>query len=1003
MKKTLLSCAVQGVVGAAVPFLIAGTVFAQEGDSASKQGPVEEVTVTGSRIKDANLVSSSPVTQVSSEDIQVTGITRIEDLLNDLPQVYAGQTSGVANGASGIATANLRNLGSDRTLVLVNGRRIGAGTPTGGSASDLNQIPSALVERVEVLTGGSSATYGSDAIGGVVNFIMQDDFEGVRFDINASQYQHDNSDGNIQSVVKARGFDVPTGSVTDGDAYDMTLVMGANFDRGNVTAYVSYRNVDPVLQADRDYSACALAGPSSGFSCGGSSTTPEGRFTDFGSMVDYNGTADRSDDVFLGPNLSVVGDEFVPFVGPYNYGPLNYYQRPDERVSLGAFAHIQVNDYVEVYSELSLMDNRTVAQIAPSGNFFVTSDLSCGNPLLSEQQFDTLCTAYGLTADDNFSDWSLTQIDPFPDSDTFGEEITTNGVLYIGRRNVEGGARQDDLRHTSFRGVFGARGSINETWSYDVSAQFSEVSMEETYYNDLGSTKIGRALDVTTHPETGEPVCQSVLDGVDSRCVPWNIFGTGPVTQEALDYLKLPLYSRGTTTQEVVTGYIAGNMGEYGVQLPSANAGLDLVLGFEFRRDTLDRNVDDGFRYGEGAGQGGPSLPVSGALSVDEFFVEARLPVVTDKAYAEDLSVDMAYRYSDYSTGKTTDTYKFGSQWSVNSDIKFRASYQSAVRHANIQELYRPQRIGLFDMAADPCGPDADGNPATATLEECLNTGLSAGNYNSNGLLSTADQYNEVTGGNPELSPEESTTKSLGFVLTPGALSGLVLSLDYFDIDVDQAIEAISSETILDQCLTTANPTFCGLINRGPNGNLWVGDAGVTSTDINIGFFRTTGFDLFASYNFELNDMGSLKVDYNATYLTAWEQQELPAGPTEDCVGIYGGSCGTPTAELRGNLKGSWYTPWDVMVSATWRYISEFEDSSVSNQSDLDAVSYLDLAGTWTVTDNTTLRAGINNILDEDPQLTANAGAGIFGNGNTFPGVYDALGRYMFVSASFTF
>lgn len=1004
---SLSRAVILALAGTGVSMFLSGGAYAQDLSASAQESTdkLEVLTVTGSRIQNANLISSSPVTQVNAEDFKISGITRVEDLLNDLPQVYAGQASGVANGASGIATANLRNLGSNRTLVLIDGRRMGSGSPTSGSgsASDLNQIPGALVERVEVLTGGASAAYGSDAIAGVVNFIMQDDFEGLRIEMQGSQYQHDNDNKSIQSVVEARDFDVAKGSATDGKTYDFSVIAGANFDRGNVTAYASYRSVDAVLQANRDYSSCALGGSSDNFSCGGSSTTPEGRFTDFGSLVDFNGTADPDDDIDLGPNFSVVGDQFVPYTGAYNFGPLNYYQRPDERISLGAFAHMNVNDNVEVYMQLSVMDDRTVAQIAPSGNFFVTDDLSCGNAFLSDQQFQVLCANYGLTADDNFSDYSFTQIDPFEESDTFGQEITQNGVLYIGRRNVEGGPRRDDLRHTSIRGLFGARGSLNETWVYDVYAQFSEVSMEETYFNDLGSTRIGRSLDAVVDPESGEIVCQAALDGLDTNCVPWNIFGTGPVTEEALDYLRLPLYQRGTTSQDVISGYIAGNLGDYGIKFPFTESGPDVVLGLESRRDTLDLNVDDGFKNGEGAGQGGPQLPVSGSLSVDEFYTEVNLPIAAGKAFAEELVVDLAYRYSDYSTDKTTNTYKIGTQWSPVNSFKIRASYQEAIRHANIQELFRSQTIGLFDLSSDPCGPDEDGNAATASLEECLLTGLSAGNYNSAGLRSPASQYNEVSGGNPDLDPEESTTTSVGFLFTPTSVDGLKITLDYFDIDVSKAISAITSETVLNECLTTGNPVFCDSINRGPNGNLWVGDANVTSLDINIGFFRTTGYDLAASYEFNIGDKGSLQFDYNATLLTSWQQQEIPGGDTLECAGKYGGSCGSPTAEYRGNFKTTWRSPWDVNVSGIWRHIGGFEDISSSNQTDLPSINYLDLSASWNYSEQTTFRAGINNVLDKEPPLTANAGAGIFGNGNTFPGTYDALGRYMFVSASFNF
>ncbi|MFU8765787.1 MAG: TonB-dependent receptor plug domain-containing protein, partial [Haliea sp.] len=302
----------------------AAAVMPQVATAQNDQLLVEEVVVTGSRIQKANLVSSSPVTQVDAQEFKFQGNVRVEDLMRNLPQVFSNQNTGTSNGSTGTATLNLRNLGDARTLVLVNGRRLPSGSPLqGGIGADINQIPGSLIQRVEVLTGGASATYGSDAVAGVVNFVMVDDFEGVEFDYQFSQYQHDNSNRGLQAIVGGRGFDFPDDSRTDGDMQNWSLIMGGNFDngRGNVTAYAGYRKVDAVLQSERDYSACALNNP--GTACAGSGTSARGTFSDFGVLPSSG----------LGPsfNYMVVGNEFVPNTESYNYGPLNYYQRPDER------------------------------------------------------------------------------------------------------------------------------------------------------------------------------------------------------------------------------------------------------------------------------------------------------------------------------------------------------------------------------------------------------------------------------------------------------------------------------------------------------------------------------------------------------------------------------------------------------------------------------------------------------------------------------------------------
>ncbi|WP_406828167.1 TonB-dependent receptor plug domain-containing protein [Microbulbifer sp. ARAS458-1] len=983
MKKNLLSVAVAATI--MVPALPA---FAQEDAQM-----VEEVVVTGSRIERANDVSVSPVTSVSAEDLKATGVVRVEDLINDLPQVAATQTAGQANGSTGTATVSLRGLGSQRTLVLIDGRRMPAGSPlAGGSGADLNQIPGALVERVEVLTGGSSATYGSDAIAGVVNFIMMDDFEGVRFESQTSVYQHNNNNSDMQDLVTSNGFDVADGSVTDGETNDFSMIIGANLDggRGNVTAYANYRKIDAVLQADRDYSGCAVSGSPDSFGCGGSSTVPWGRFTDFGA---------NKGDTTEGFDYSVDGDGFTPFSTLYNYGPLNYFQRPDERWTMGAFGHYEINENAEAYTQVMYADDRTVAQIAPSGAFFVTNDLFCGNPFLSDEQYDAICGVYGLGKDQFVSDLEVVNTDP----DT-GEVTTTPGAIYIGRRNVEGGPRQDDMRHTTFRGVFGVRGDINENWAYDVYGQYSEVSLEQTYLNDMSSTRIRRALDVRADVD-GNPVCQSVLDGSDPNCVPWNIFQEGGVTQEAIDYLVLPLFARGTTDQEIVSGYVTGDLTDYGVKLPTADTGVAIVAGLESRRESLNYSPDSGFQNGEGAGQGGPTLPVDGKLSVKEIFTEANIPLLSGMAGAEYLGLELAYRYSDYSTDVQTDTYKVAADWQPTTDLKVRASFQSAVRHANIRELYRAQSIGLFDMTYDPCGSRTDDDGVVIGPEyseaQCANTGTTSTTYGGN-FDSPAGQYNYVGGGNPDLAPEESETVSFGIVYSPEFVEGLTVSADYFNIQVTEAIAGINPETVLRRCAETGNALFCDAVSRGANGNLWIGSAGITATDVNIGFFETEGVDINANYGFDVGAYGSIDMNYIATYLTKWDQQEFVGEPIESCAGNWNSSCGTPTPEYVSTLRATWATPWNVDVTGSWRYIGEVTDLG-SNGADFDAISYFDLAAAWSATDNVTVRSGISNLLDEEPPLTADAGAGIYGNGNTFPGVYDALGRYAFLGVSVDF
>ncbi len=947
-----------GVVAAA---MTAPPTQAQE----ALDGAVEEVVVTGSRIKKANLVSASPVVQVDAEELLFQGTTRVEDMLRNLPQVWSEQNTGQSNGATGTATLNLRNLGDERTLVLINGRRLPAGSPIqGGIGADINQIPGALIKNVDVLTGGASAVYGSDAVAGVVNFVMKDDFEGVKLDYQASQYNHDNDDGGIQSIVTDAGYPAASGSVSDGEIVDISLIIGGNFagGRGNVTAYATYRDVEAVTQSERDYSSCALTDDATG--CTGSGTIPEGRITDFG----------------IGPgfDFKVDGTDFVPRDGTtYNFGPENYYQRPDTRYTFGALAHYDVNEHIGAYSELMFADDRSVSQIAPSGAFFITNELPCGNPLLSAQQFEQLCGQFGLTEND----------------------ISQN--TFLGRRNVEGGQRQQDLRHTTFRMVFGTRGAIDDIWNYDVYGQYSEVSMENTYKNDLSIPRIINALDAVEDAD-GNIVCRSVVNGTDPNCVPWNIFTTGGVTQEALDYLILPLFARGTTDQTVFSGYLAGDLGNYGITMPAAEQGINIVFGAEYREENLDFDPDDGFRQGLGAGQGGATNPVSGGYDVTEFFIETNIPLLEGASYAEELTLDLAYRYSDYSTDHETDTYGISAGWAINNDVKIRASYQRAVRAANIRELFLPQGFNLFDMDADPCSGAAPERSAA----DCANSGVTAAQYGSV-PDSPAGQFNFLQGGAPDLEPEQADTYTLGVVWTPSFVDGLAVTIDYYDIEIEKGINNLTPEFILTQCLD-GNDSQCALVRRGSAGDLWIGSdvqnsGHVIALNDNLATETVKGYDIIFDYDLDIGKWGSLNFSGVMSIIDTWDQQELAGAPVIDCAGGWGATCGYPTPDFQNNLRTTWTTPWDLTISGLWRHIGESEDLN-DNGRDLDATNYFDLAGIWNPDHWATLRVGVNNVFDEAPPIAGGAaGSSDNGNGNIFPGMYDALGRYMYFAVSVGF
>ena len=490
-------------------------------------------------------------------DVQQSGVTRVEDLLNQLPQVFAAQGANISNGATGTAEVDLRGLGSKRTLVLVNGLRLGPGDPRTGGSSDINMIPAEMIDSIEVLTGGASSTYGADAVGGVVNFKLNDHFEGVKIVADAGIYNHHNANTNgVEDAVAAAHFQEAPSSVNTGAQKSLAFIAGVNSEdgKGNATFYATYRNVAAVLEGKYSYSACTLnsgyATSNSGkFSCGGSSTGFPGRFATIGAGAPASNNT-------IGPNGTL-----IPYTAAnhYNFGPINYFQRPDERYTAGAFLHYDFNEHATVYASTMFMDDKSLAQIAASGAFFAKFAVNCANPFLSAQEVLAWC---GTAT-------------PAP-----GQE-TTN--LFIGRRNVEGGGRVDDLEHTDWRVTLGVKGKIVDGWDYDASWQHSIVNLNETQQNYFSTAKIDNALNVVQTP-TG-PQCVS-----GPPCVPYNIFSLGQVTPAALGYLQVPGIQTGNINSTIVDVNITGDLGKYGVQLPTASSGLKVNFGAEWRDITETTN-----------------------------------------------------------------------------------------------------------------------------------------------------------------------------------------------------------------------------------------------------------------------------------------------------------------------------------------------------------------------------------------------------------------------------
>ena len=972
--------------------------------SALAQDDVEEVVVTGTRIADPNVTSSSQITSIDGEELLVRGITRVEDYLNDLPQISPGQSITNSNGASGTATANLRNLGCSRTLVLMNGRRMVSGTTGGGNCADLNTVPTLLLDKVEVLTGGASSVYGSDAVAGVVNFILDDEFVGMKSSFYHGFYQHKNDNSSLRDLVASYDYALAPKDVTTGDTEKVSVAFGGEIDggKGHITAFMEHTDTKPILQGEYDISACALR---SGFSgCGGSSTIPPGRWADFGGYS--AGGFVNVDPTITGVDFKVLGNEFVPRAGQaYNYNPTNFFQRPDDRFNSGFFGKYEVSDNAEVYVDMTYMKSESNAQIAYSGTFGNITALPCYNAFLSEQQYNAACGDWTGMGGDHAPDFAsgaaaLAYLANLDLAVGDGSILGYKAPLYSLKRNVEGNPRQSIFAYKSFTQTVGVRGDINDNWSYDAYYQTSNVVYNNEYRNDLSVTAINRAVDVVS--VNGVPTCVSALNGTDSTCVPYNLFQGGlpgdqgiqgvlDGGQELQSYIANSTYINGDGEQTTFTAYVTGDTG---YSIPGAPGNVSVVAGFESRELSSDFRPDLPSRTGDRSGSGGATLPLGGSYDVDEFFVELGIPVT------DTVSMDAGFRSADYSTGNDTTAMKLGAFWTVNDKVSVRGSFQTSQRHANLAELYQGIGQGLVDLDYDPCGIDPDtGAAPIATQAQCENTGLPANLYGTD-LKSPADQYNIQTGGNPNVNPEESESITIGVVLNP--MDGLTLTVDYFDITVEDGIGTVSPKTALDKCIETGAAAFCNLINRNPvNGSLWLTGGYISAQITNISEEQTSGIDVIFDYSVDTN-WGPLVVSGVTTLLDSYDIIELPGEAAIGCSGNWGGSCGkNPMPEVMGSYTVGLTTEFDTDVILGVRYLGETDDLN-ANDIDFDAYTYLDATAIYSVNDNMSVTLGVSNLLDKEPGYTSDAGTAP-GNGNTFPGYFDAFGRHIHLSINYSY
>ncbi len=990
------------MVSAALAAASAAPAYAEESDDET----IEEVVVTGSRLNtNPNLSGANPVLSVSGEEIAIRGVVSIEDLTNALPQISPAQSAEQSNGATGTAQLDLRGLEAVRTLSLIDGRRLPYGD-SASSAVNIDLVPTNLIERVEVLTGGSSAVYGSDAISGVVNFILKDDFEGAQFDIQYGFAQSSNNRSTFEEVLVANEQPVP-GSVTDGEEVSASITLGANLGdgRGNIVAFASYQNRNEIVGADRVGSACTLgSGDTNGFGCVGSSN-----FRRFNNVADFGPT-----DFFQQEDGT-----FTPFAGgpaeTFNFGATNFFQRPAERFQFYTKAHYEIFEGHEVFADIGYTQNVSDAQIAPTASFgFFARSINCGNPLIQDPVTEdgrSIAEAVLLCTPQQIAD----------DIANPGSEVISG--LTATHRNVEGGNRNSRLENQAFRLVTGLRGSFAEFWDYEVFGQFSETRDEDTSTNDFQIDQLGQAILVREDAD-GNAVCIDPSNG----CVPYNIFQRGPngeslVTQEALNFIQGIGITTGETEQLVIGGHVQTDLSNYGVASPFAeDAGVGMLVGFEYREDQLSATPDQISQRADGGftGVGGATLPVEGKVEVTEFFAEFEVPLVTGRRGIEELVFNGQYRYSDYDvegngTTNSFDTNTYGLQltWTPIQDLTVRGQFQRAVRAPNVIELFTGQFLGLPELSEagtttggqpiyDPCAT----NEPVATAAACANTGVTAAQFGNVPDIAAA-QAGGLFGGNPLLDPESSDTYTFGVVFTPSFIDGLTASIDYFDIEIEDAIvDGIGAQNILDNCLATGDPTFCSLINRDAAGSLNSGTSiinaiGFELTNLNAAEISTAGIDLQINYDFAVDNFGTFGIAYASTFVTENDFTPFLGADTIQREGAFVGQAGLPRAEYRHRMLLTWDTPVNgLSTNLTWRHFGSVDNEGNPNstiEGSLPSRNYIDLSGSWEFVEGFTARLGVNNVFEESFPISVSSGPDINGNNNTFPGIYDT-GRFFFFS-----
>ncbi|GGD01643.1 TonB-dependent receptor plug domain-containing protein [Aquisalinus flavus] len=978
-KKSLLATSILAGLSA----MMLAPAAAQDDEDSSQQAEDAQsdvIVVTGSRIRRPDYDFSNPVTSIDEGTIERSGATNMTDFVQEVPALVSSiDSEDYANTADqagvGLNLLDLRNLGTNRTLVLVDGRRH-VGSEPGTAAVDINTIPVGLIERIEVLTGGASAVYGADGVTGVVNFILKDNYEGFSARAQTGTSQQGGGDNTFISMVGGKNF-------MDG--------------RLNITGALEMSQTNSVDQSDRRYSQFGrreilISNPDEPSTFGGANdpdildnifatgvtyidTSPVGGVytdPDFGDSLagnDFTGNGDPwQDGVSAGGFLAVGGDgslldgfvdQLLPELDRYTaYGSFDYELTPS----------------MNLFGDLKYVNTTTQFIAQPTFDYFL--EVPFDNPFIPDPIL----------------------ADAMPTGGPFGAD-----TVYVARDNFDLGNTGRDIERETWRSVIGLDGAFWDNWFYEASYTYGQTKETSEYFNDRQADRFAAAIDAVRDPSTGEIVCRSDLDptaipsgnldddslwgttftpGANSGCVPADIFGAD-ISAEAAAWINTTTVSDATIEQQVWNAFVTGDSSRW-FELPAGPVGV--VFGVEYREESAANNAapieEESAALGYDITWSGQGTDTVGEFDVFEYFAEVDIPLVRDVRFIQELRLDAAYRGSDYSTTGRSETWKVGGIWQVNDFIRFRGTTAQAVRAPNINELFLPQSQ-TFSLLADPCtvvnlDEPEDPEVEALRLQNCtadLGFDPEATGFNPN--VSSAIEGR--VGGNPDLDVETAMTDTYGFVLQPSFIENLTISLDYYDIELEDAIQFFDAQTIVDKCYDLPRPNqFCPLVTRDTAGDGRL--SGFQQFAVNVASYTTSGYDLSVRYSLDPQEVGLTErnigqFDFGliGNKLNDLTFVELEDAPTDQQVG----DAGAP--EYQATFDLLWTSPDDVVqLNYGYSWFDEtqrFEPGNIEDNPDIvdseyynwSARSVHDVQARFNLSDQFSVYGGVNNLLDQEP------------------------------------